>query len=760
MLRRGIRKEKSTSSEPRDHISKMAGGEDTLDTVLNKATNPANREEDWEYIMIFCDKVNKDPEGPTVAVRLLAHKLQSPQEREALFALSTLEACVKNCGRRFHAEIGKFRFLNEIIKVVSPKYLGTRTSEKVKKRCIELMYSWSKGLSHENKINEAYAMLKTQGIVKEDPVYIDKTLNVSPMPPPRPKNALFEDEEKAKLLSRLLKSKNPEDLQAANRLIKNMVQQDADRMDKISKRMSELETINNNVSVLSEMLEHYSSESATQSDTDTMKELYETLEKLRPNLFRLASDTDERDNDGISDILRANDDVMKVMNQYKMKVDGSSDLGNHSLLDLSFDQSTSSPSKQAPVNNESGTGASILDEQLLALGLSDTSDVKPALAPSLTNPSQESSSTLDQLSDIFGTSATFGNVTPSTTLLPTSGSQPPVYNLSGSNAMANMSTSSVFTGLTQTMSNSTTTTSGLLMSGSMAKPQVFSSPLSSSSSIITPMSADSLISKTSQAGTNATCQNTITDSQKKAMEELDILGQTMMQQSLSKDKSNLVSAVSSSPTPSVVSSLATTTTTSTMSTITADSTLNDLFNGTVAVGSTGSILSPSPTLLVPTSQESCADTLSIGSNSPTILPKEPISLSDVFVPLETVEPGTSPSINAYDKDGLKIVFHFAKNKPRPDVLVMVVSVMSRNSCPVKSFLFQAAVPKVMKVKLQPPSATDLPTYNPILPPAAITQVMLIANPQKEKIRLKFKITYSKDSETYSDVGEIDDFANN
>lgn len=42
-------------------------------------------------------------------------------------------------------------------------------------------------------------------------------------------------------------------------------------MDKISKRMSELETINNNVSVLSEMLEHYSSESATQSDTDTMK---------------------------------------------------------------------------------------------------------------------------------------------------------------------------------------------------------------------------------------------------------------------------------------------------------------------------------------------------------------------------------------------------------------------------------------------------------------------------------------------------------
>lgn len=28
---------------------------------------------------------------------------------------------MKNCGRRFHNEVGKFRFLNELIKVVSPK---------------------------------------------------------------------------------------------------------------------------------------------------------------------------------------------------------------------------------------------------------------------------------------------------------------------------------------------------------------------------------------------------------------------------------------------------------------------------------------------------------------------------------------------------------------------------------------------------------------------------------------------------------------
>lgn len=32
---------------------------------------------------------------------------------------------MKNCGRRFHNEVGKFRFLNELIKVVSPKVSGS-----------------------------------------------------------------------------------------------------------------------------------------------------------------------------------------------------------------------------------------------------------------------------------------------------------------------------------------------------------------------------------------------------------------------------------------------------------------------------------------------------------------------------------------------------------------------------------------------------------------------------------------------------------
>uniref|UniRef100_A0A8D0UP07 VHS domain-containing protein n=1 Tax=Sus scrofa TaxID=9823 RepID=A0A8D0UP07_PIG len=130
---------------------------ESLESWLNKATNPSNRQEDWEYIIGFCDQINKELEGPQIAVRLLAHKIQSPQEWEAVQALTVLEACMKNCGRRFHNEVGKFRFLNELIKVVSPKYLGDRVSEKVKTKVIELLYSWTLALAEESKIKDAQA---------------------------------------------------------------------------------------------------------------------------------------------------------------------------------------------------------------------------------------------------------------------------------------------------------------------------------------------------------------------------------------------------------------------------------------------------------------------------------------------------------------------------------------------------------------------------------------------------------------------------
>jgi len=64
-----------------------------------------------------------------------------------------------------------------------------------------------------------------------------------------------------KILSRLLKSKNPEDLRAANRLIKEAVKKDDKRMDRLKKKLEELEMIQNNIKLLNELLAHYNPDS-------------------------------------------------------------------------------------------------------------------------------------------------------------------------------------------------------------------------------------------------------------------------------------------------------------------------------------------------------------------------------------------------------------------------------------------------------------------------------------------------------------------
>lgn len=136
-----------------------------------------------------------------------------------------------------------------------------------------------------------------------------------------------------------------------------------------------------------------------------------------------------------------------------------------------------------------------------------------------------------------------------------------------------------------------------------------------------------------------------------------------------------------------------------------------------------------------------------------------LSLASVHVPLESIKPSSALPVTAYDKNGFRILFHFAKECPpgRPDVLVVVVSMLNTAPLPIKSIVLQAAVPKSMKVKLQPPSGTELSPFSPIQPPAAITQVMLLANPLKEKARLRYRLTFALGEQLSTEVGEVDQF---
>uniref|UniRef100_A0A8C4DYX6 Golgi associated, gamma adaptin ear containing, ARF binding protein 3b n=1 Tax=Dicentrarchus labrax TaxID=13489 RepID=A0A8C4DYX6_DICLA len=512
----------------------------------NKATHPTNRQEDWEYIIGFCDQINKELEGPQIAVNLLVHKIHSPQEWEALQALTVLEACMKNCGRRFHNEVGKYRFLNELIKVVSPKYMGDSTPEKVKLKIVEMLYSWTVAFPNEAKIGEAYQTLRRQGLVTRDPeLPLDRTL--IPSPPTRPKHPVFDNEDMGKLLAELLRSKNPEDLQEANRLIKNMVKEDEARVHKVTKRIHTLEEVNINVKLLTEMLSHYNKDRSSESDKEIIKELYERCDKLRRAAFKMATETED------------NDTSLGLLVWYSLY------LLTHVDHFIVYSVCHSDPSRVI----------FSLSSQMTARGGGGFGmPGAPPLVPGQSSPS----------------------------------------------------------------------------SPSLLQATMHGSP------------------------------------------------------ALSHAKAQSLGSAPGSP----------------------------LFRS----------LSP------------CHPPLQ-GSPARAV----DISLSNVHVPLEAIRPSKVLPVTAYDKDGVRMLLNFASDCPpcRPDVLVMVVSMLNTAPLPVHSVVLQAAVPKSMKVKLQPPSGTELAPFNPILPPASITQIMLLANPTKEKVRLRYKLAFSLGDRLCNEVGEVDQF---
>ncbi|XP_075575655.1 ADP-ribosylation factor-binding protein GGA3 isoform X2 [Pelecanus crispus] len=704
---------------------------ESLESWLNKATNPSNRQEDWEYIIGFCDQINKELEGPQIAVRLLAHKIQSPQEWEAVQALT---------------------------------YLGDRVSEKVKTKVIELLYSWTVALPEESKIKDAYYMLKRQGIVMFDPVIpADRTL--IPSPPPRPKNPVFDDEEKSKLLAKLLKSKNPDDLQEANKLIKSMVKEDEARIQKVTKRMHTLEEVNNNVKLLNEMLVHYSKEDSSEADRELMKELYERCETKRRTLFKLASETEDNDS-SLGDILQASDNLSRVINSYKKiiegqvingevdlpvtsVVEGSNSTSNlNTLIDLAgldvtstppppmppttltpaptvapaeipilppppqtFAQLRSSSSNQveaAPAQQSSTANSlSLLDEELLCLGLNDPA---PTAVKETSENNQWSMFENDQLDlDFFNPKMVTVACNPA--------GNPLLHHASQTTCGTSVTLPSAFTA-SQTAPS---------IPAPNSAPFVFSAvPAAPAGPPKTIPAAPGYFS--SAVGSNMS-------------HKMDALGQLLEEAK--------GTATQGMATPLVFPGV----------------TLPTTVTSTPLIAPAGlpATAPGAPPIPFPSS-------CTAGSGSPLFQPasfqqqgspmKAPeISLANVHVPLESIKPSSALPVTAYDKNGFRILLHFARECPpgRSDVLVVVVSMLNTAPLPVKNIVLQAAVPKSMKVKLQPPSGTELSPFNPIQPPAAITQVMLLANPTKEKVRLRYRLTFTLGDQPSTEVGEVDQF---
>lgn len=193
-----------------------------------------------------------------------------------------LEECMTQCGDVFQDEAAKFRFLNELIRLVSKKYDGAITPLVVKQRIMECLLLWTTEFPQRQKIRDAYEMLRKEGDIDHSQTAAALAKRESVL------NTMDEA-----MFAKLIKSQDPENFKRANLLLQYRMAQEARRNDLLAQHRLVLLEVQETMQLLNEMLDSYNP-----SDDDvneTIHELYKSCKKHKPifqHLPELLGDSD------------------------------------------------------------------------------------------------------------------------------------------------------------------------------------------------------------------------------------------------------------------------------------------------------------------------------------------------------------------------------------------------------------------------------------------------------------------------------------
>ncbi|KAL1490970.1 hypothetical protein ABEB36_011637 [Hypothenemus hampei] len=634
----------------------------SLESLLLRATSLHSVDGDIAALNAFFALINKERDGPVLGARVIASRLPAGSEKEVLSTLNILDMGMSKCGTAFQNEVGKFRFLNEMIKLVSPKYLGSKTPLAVKQKILQLLYLWTLDYPKELKIKEAFDMLRKQGVIKEipNPNIPQEALGINSDIKKRvTSNSIFQDEEKSNILKKLLQSKDPEDIQAANWLIKSMVKEDEKLADKKSKTLMKLDSVQNNIKLLIEMIECFKEGDTTKNELDLMKELHDNLLRFKENLKSMACMEENWPVGLLETVLKTMDEVTECSNKY-----------TYIVLNGKFEKTTTK-------------------SHLASLLELDQQQVTPSGSTSLIQIDHLKSTVDDQssLSSNYGSS----NHT--------------------SNSISMDVLCDVFPGLSGEDVN-----------------------------ILQPISV--------VTGNGIHKNND--DKNSKALEDLDVLSEHLLKENLpvsnrnEKIPMNLLTKINEVKL--------------------SQQQQEKIDYNCLLHPDDNSATSKKDDVLAQGDLDDCLVDITDEKNGKcenTNRENEvvhPVKLKDISIKLEDIKPSSTNPIRALEeKNGLSVLLHKAAQTPKPSVSVYVVTTISKNEMPLTNYLFQAVVPKGCKLRLLPPSSTELPSFNAFLPPSAITQIMLIGNEvNKDKIDLKFIVSYVMDEDTVTEMGEVPD----
>jgi len=138
---------------------------ESIEALIDKATNKNNVSEDWSTIMEICDEANADPRG---TINYLKKKITDNNSNVVLFALTLADALVKNCDIHVRREISSRGFLGLIERQIQNR----NVHEVVKKKMLYCIKQWDESFGNDPTLsycNEVYNRLRSQNYTFEAP---------------------------------------------------------------------------------------------------------------------------------------------------------------------------------------------------------------------------------------------------------------------------------------------------------------------------------------------------------------------------------------------------------------------------------------------------------------------------------------------------------------------------------------------------------------------------------------------------------------
>ncbi|XP_059902609.1 target of Myb1 membrane trafficking protein-like [Gadus macrocephalus] len=282
---------------------------------IERATSAVLRSEDWGLNMEICDIINETDDGPRDAVKAIKKRVVANNNfQEVMLTLTVLEACVKNCGRRFHALIAAQDFIEGVlVRAILPKH---NPPTALTDRVLSLIQSWADAFRSSPSLSGVvlvYEDLRRRGLEFPmtdldalSPIHTPSRSipeNVSPETP-----LVVEPPRRSEQQAYVPALNAPPPPEMSERPVHLSAEQE-------QKLRGEVSLVKGNLRVMSEMLNELSPGHAQPDDTELIQQLYTVCKSMQTRVVELIPRL--LDEELIAELLVINDELNNAFIRYE-----------------------------------------------------------------------------------------------------------------------------------------------------------------------------------------------------------------------------------------------------------------------------------------------------------------------------------------------------------------------------------------------------------------------------------------------------------